>query len=230
MGTLEMVAEHVGGALSGANNTFDSVSTDTRTLAGGQLFFALRGERFDAAKFVAEAEAKGAAGAVVEARSESPLSQILVDDSRRALGVFAREWRQRFSIPIVAVTGSNGKTTTKEMIAAVLQAQWPAAADGDDTILATMGNLNNEIGLPLTVLRMRDHHSAAVLEMGASHPGDIAQLVEIGVPTVGVITNAAPAHIEGFGSLEKVAETKGELIRGLRPDAIAVLNRDDAFY
>ncbi|MDP7154394.1 MAG: UDP-N-acetylmuramoyl-tripeptide--D-alanyl-D-alanine ligase [Gammaproteobacteria bacterium] len=226
MGTLNMVARSVNGTLIGADRCFDSVSTDTRQLQSGQLFFALRGERFDAREFVAEAERRGAAGAVVEARQAVDLPQVEVEDTRIALGGLARNWRQQFEIPVIAVTGSTGKTTVKEMIAAILRVHF----SGVDKALATVGNLNNEIGLPLTVLCLRDSHAAAVLEMGASRRNDIATLAAIAKPTIGVVTNAGAAHLEGFGSEQAVAETKGELFASLDAAGIAVINRDDRFF
>jgi len=232
MGSLAMVAESVGGRLVGADARFDSVSTDTRRLKAGQLFVALRGEHFDAADFVPEAAHRGAAGAVVERCQDVPLGQVKVRDSRRALGDLARVWREQFSPTVIAVTGSNGKTTVKEMIAAILRTQ----PDGDaGKVLVTAGNLNNDIGLPLTVLKMRAGHRVAVLEMGASHRGEIGYLAQIARPGVSVITNAAPAHLAGFGTIDEVAAGKGELVermcaqaRGQRP--CAVLCRDDAFF
>ena len=165
MATLTMVAESVNGTLFGTDRDFDSVCTDTRTIQSGQLFFALRGEHFDAAEFVAEAERRGAAGAVVERHQPGELPQVQVPDTRRAIGALAKEWRSRFEITVVAVTGSNGKTTVKEMIASILRAQAKEA----EAVLVTAGNLNNDIGLPLTVLQLRAGHQAAVLEMGANH-------------------------------------------------------------
>jgi UDP-N-acetylmuramoyl-tripeptide--D-alanyl-D-alanine ligase len=226
MGTLNMVAESVNGTLIGADRNFDSISTDTRSLQAGQLYFALRGERFDAGEFVAEAERRGAAGAVVEAHQAVDLPQVEVEDTRVALAGLAGCWRKRFNVPVIAVTGSTGKTTVKEMIAAVLREHFGAA----DKTLATVGNLNNEIGLPLTLLRLRDSHATAVVEMGAGRRKDISYLAAIAVPTVGIVTNAGAAHLEGFGSEQAVAETKGELFASLGADAVAVINRDDRFF
>lgn len=226
MGTLTMVAESVKGYLVGADRAFDSVSTDTRTLQPGQLFFALHGENFDAATFVGEAERRGAAGAVVEQRQSCDLSQVEVNDARRALGQWGKSWRARFSISVIAVTGSNGKTTVKEMIASILAQELGDRAE----LLVTEGNLNNEIGLPLTVLKLCDRHRIAVLEMGASHPKEIAYLADIAAPGIGVVTNAGVAHLEGFGSEEAVAAAKGELFESLSAGGIAIINRDDRFF
>lgn len=228
MGSLSSVAKIVDGRLEGKDNRFDAVSTDTRTIGPGQLFFALRGERFDAGEFVADAADRGAAGAVVESIAPVDLSQIEVGDSRLALGALARKWRQNFSIPVIGITGSNGKTTVKELTASIMRSALEEF--GDDVVLATTGNLNNDIGLPLTLLGLRDHHQAAVIEMGANHPGEIAVLADIAAANIAVITNAARAHLEGFGSIEDVARTKGELLDSLAAGETAVLNRDDPFF
>jgi UDP-N-acetylmuramoyl-tripeptide--D-alanyl-D-alanine ligase len=192
------------------------------------LFFALRGERFDAADFVADAASRGAAGAVVEQIAPADLSQVEVGDSRLALGALARKWREKMAVPVIGITGSNGKTTVKELTAAIMRAALKDYAD--DVVLATRGNLNNDIGLPLTLLSLRDYHQAAVVEMGANHPGEIAVLADIAEVNVAVITNAARAHLEGFGSLEDVARTKGELLDSLASGDTAVLNYDDRFF
>lgn len=228
MTTLQRVAELTGGQLVGADAAFASVSTDTRTLQPGELFFALRGERFDAQQFLDEAARCGAAGAVTDRLPDISLPYIAVNDTRLALADFARGWRDQFRIPVVAITGSNGKTTVKELVAAVLRITH--GGNTTSSVLATTGNLNNEIGVPLTLLRLRPGHAAAVIEMGASGPGEIARLASIAVPDVAVITNAARAHLEGFGSLAGVAAAKGEIIDQLAADGIAVLNRDDAYF
>jgi len=226
MGTLNMVAESVHGTLIGVDRSFDSISTDTRSLQSGQLFFALQGEHFDAGEFVAEAGRRGAAGAVVETRQAVELPQVEVADTRVALGALAGSWRKRFDVPVIAVTGSTGKTTVKEMIAAILRVEFGAP----DKVLATIGNLNNEIGLPQTLLCLRESHAAAVLEMGAARRDDIAYLAGIAAPTIGIVTNAGAAHLEGFGTEQVVAETKGELFASLGADAVAVINRDDRYF
>jgi UDP-N-acetylmuramoyl-tripeptide--D-alanyl-D-alanine ligase len=225
MGTLAQVAHDTGGRLHGVNQAYEAISTDTRTLKPGDLFFALRGERFDANAFVTEAFKRGAAGAVVEARADVDLAQIEVDDSQRALGKVAHEWRMHFNLPVIGITGSNGKTTIKELTSAILRAEL-----GEGSVLATEGNFNNEIGLPLTLFRLNDTHKAAVIEMGASKPGDIGILRAIAAPGVVVISNAARAHLEGFGSVADVAKTKGEILDNLSAQSTAVLNRDDQFY
>jgi UDP-N-acetylmuramoyl-tripeptide--D-alanyl-D-alanine ligase len=210
---------------AGAGGVFDGISTDTRGIAPGSLFVALKGERFDAHDFLVDAAAKGAAGAVVRRgtelpRSAAPLFALFeVDDTRAALGALARLHRGRFAIPLGAVAGSNGKTTTKEMVAAILQTRGDA--------LATEGNLNNEIGVPLTLLRLEPSHRAGVVEVGMSNPGELARLTAIVRPTAGLVTLVAEEHLEFLGDLDGVAEAEGELYRGLSEGATAVVNADD---
>jgi UDP-N-acetylmuramoyl-tripeptide--D-alanyl-D-alanine ligase len=230
MGQLSMVAEAVGGTLIGADAGFDSVSTDTRSLEPGQLFFALRGVRHNAAEFAAHAAAAGAAGVVIEEPQAIDLPQVHVADAGQALCDFATMWRKRFDLPIVAVTGSNGKTTVKEMVGTILRTHF--AGPGEDAgVLVTWGNLNNHVGVPITLLWMRDSHRAAVIEMGASAKREIARLAAIAAPGIAIITNAGPAHLGGFGgTLNDVAAAKGELFAGLPAGSLAVINRDDPFY
>ncbi|HJW25592.1 MAG TPA: UDP-N-acetylmuramoyl-tripeptide--D-alanyl-D-alanine ligase [Rhodocyclaceae bacterium] len=222
---LSDVASAVDGRQIGADVALAGVSTDTRSIAAGQLFVALKGERFDAHDFLAQAAGQGAAAVLVSAADKLPAGQpaVVVDDTRLALGRLAAVWRARFDIPVLAVTGSNGKTTTKEMIAAVLKAQF------GDAVLATRGNLNNDIGLPLTLLGMDDHHQAAVIEMGMNHPGEIDYLTRIGAPTVALVTNAQRAHLQGMGDLHEVAREKGTIFNGLKADGVAVVNADDRY-
>ena len=230
MATLAWVAETAGGELIGPDAGFDSVSTDTRSLEAGQLFVALRGVRHDAAVFVATAAERGAAGVLVESRQSVALPQVLVPDAGKALREVAAAWRRRFDIPVLGVTGSNGKTTLKEMMAAIMRAHVQQPGE-DGGVLATWGNLNNHVGVPITLLWLRESHRAAVIEMGASAQQEIALLTRIARPTVGVITNAGPAHLAGFGgTVRHVAESKGELFAGLPASAVAVVNRDDPFY
>ncbi len=217
--TLSAVAQRVRGELRGADAAFAAVSTDSRGISRGDLFVALVGERFDGHDFLADVHAKGAAGAMVARPQALELSQIHVDDTRLGLGRLAHAWRQGFDIPVVGVTGSNGKTTVKEMIAAILGVR--------HQVLATRGNLNNDIGVPLTLLRLSAEHEAAVVEMGANHAGEIEYLASLAEPVVGVVTNAAAAHLEGFGSLDGVVAAKGELFRALPADGTAVINLDD---
>ncbi len=229
MGRLSMVANAVGGTLHGHDAEFEAVSTDTRSLQRGELFFALRGPRSNGTAFVAEAARLGAAGAAVEALQEADLPQVEVADTRLAFGDLARCWRARFPIPLVGITGSNGKTTVKEMTASIVRVALAGVGDADP-VLMTWGNLNNEIGMPRTLLYLNASHRAAVIEMGAARRGDIAYLARIAAPTVAVVTNAARAHLQGFGSIEEVALTKGELFEALPADGTAVINRDDRFF
>jgi len=209
------------GRMNGADVRFSSVSIDTRNIVPGDLFIAIKGENFDANDFVADAERLGAAAVVVQRNVAIQLSNVVVGDTRHALGQLAAEWRKRSRVPVVGITGSNGKTTVKEMVAAVL--------NEIDNVLFTRDNLNNEIGVPLTLLKLQDQNNYAVIEMGANHAGEIAYTSGLAVPDVAVITNAGAAHLEGFGSLEGVARAKGELITGLSDNGVAVLNADDKF-
>jgi UDP-N-acetylmuramoyl-tripeptide--D-alanyl-D-alanine ligase len=219
--TLAAFAQSCSGTLHGADRAYTGVSSDTRTLKSGELFVALRGPRFNANDFLNAAEAAGAAGAVVDTRVERALPQIVVADTQAALSVSAAVWRAQYSMPVVGVAGSNGKTTVKEMIAAILERAGPT--------LATRGNLNNHIGVPLTLHRLDASHKYAVVEIGANRAGEVADLVTIARPTVGLITNAGAEHLEGFGSLEGVARAEGEMVAGLDATATAVLNADDEF-
>jgi UDP-N-acetylmuramoyl-tripeptide--D-alanyl-D-alanine ligase len=203
---------------------FDGVSTDSRTLVPGALFVALRGERFDAHGFLADVVAGGAAGAVIQAehpRAAVPRGFPLyeVPDTLQALGSLGRFHRRRFTLPVGAVGGSNGKTTTKEMVGAILAVRGPA--------LKTEGNLNNEVGLPLTLFRLRPEHVAAVVELGMNHAGEMSRLTAVAEPGAALITTVQPEHLEGLGSIEGVADAEGELFAGLSPAAMAVVNLDD---
>ncbi|MGH8401015.1 MAG: UDP-N-acetylmuramoyl-tripeptide--D-alanyl-D-alanine ligase [Gammaproteobacteria bacterium] len=218
---LSQVATAVGGKLIGNDAAFAGVSTDTRKLAKGDLFVAITGATYDAHNFLPVAQERGAAGALVQRQNSGcSLPQIVVSDTRRALGVYAKHWRSRFDIPVIGVTGSSGKTTLKEMLAQMMRRK--------GATLATRGNLNNDIGLPLTLLELDASHRAAVIEMGTNHPGEIAYLADITAPSVGVITNAGPAHLEFLGSVEGVAREKGALFAALGPQGVAVINADDA--
>ncbi len=209
------------GRLAGADGPYTGVSTDTRTLARGELFVALRGPRFDGHTFLATAAAAGAAGAVVESEQDTSLAQIVVPDTLGALGRAAARWRAQFDVPLVGVAGSNGKTTVKGMVASILS---QAGAT-----VATRGSLNNHIGVPLTLFRLDPAHRFAVVEIGANHPGEVAALVELARPRIGLITNAGAEHLEGFGSLEGAARAEGEMVEGLGPQGVAILNADDPF-
>ncbi|MBK7648403.1 MAG: UDP-N-acetylmuramoyl-tripeptide--D-alanyl-D-alanine ligase [Betaproteobacteria bacterium] len=223
---LSQVADATQGRLIGNDVEVTGVSTDTRTVADGQLFIALSGERFDAHDFLDQAITAGATALLVSDESKLPAgcSAVVVgDDTRLALGRLAAAWRARFSLPVIAVTGSNGKTTTKEMVAAILKVAFGTS------VLSTRGNLNNDIGLPLTLLGLRPTHRAAVIEMGMNHPGEIAYLAQIGSPTVALVTNAQRAHLEGMGDLEEVAREKGSIFGGLLPNGVAIINADDTY-
>ena len=219
--TLVEFARACGGRLAGADAAYTDVVSDSRTLQAGQLFVALKGPTFNGRDFLPAALAAGAAGAVVDAAQPVALPQIVVGDTQAALTRAARSFRSAFSGPLIGVAGSNGKTTAKEMLAAIL------AEAG--VCLATRGNLNNHIGVPLTLLRLTAEHRFAVVEMGANHAGEVAALVEVARPTIGLITNAGAEHLEGFGSLEGVARAEGEMVAGLAPTATAVINADDEF-
>jgi UDP-N-acetylmuramoyl-tripeptide--D-alanyl-D-alanine ligase len=223
--TLAEAAAVLAGKTSGAPARFDGVSTDSRSLKPNELFVALRGERFDGHDFLAAAAQRGAAGAMVDRRCAGPfpLPVVIVDDTRRALGALARAWRRRFSPALVAVTGSNGKTTVKEMLAAILRAH-----AGEPAVLATSGNLNNDIGVPLTVLRLRGEHRWCALELGMNHRGEIAYLAGIAAPTVALVNNAQREHLEFMNSVEEVAAENGSVYEALAADGIAVVNADDA--
>jgi UDP-N-acetylmuramoyl-tripeptide--D-alanyl-D-alanine ligase len=219
--TLAQFARACGGELHGEDVAFTDVVSDSRSLNPRQLFVALKGAHFDGNDFLGAAEAAGAAGALVERRQRRALPQIVVRDTQAALTAAARTWRAGFGGALIGVAGSNGKTTTKEMTAAILQQAGEC--------LATRGNLNNHIGVPLTLLRLSAEHRFAVIEIGANHAGEVAALVDIARPTVGLITNAGAEHLEGFKSLEGVARAEGEMVAGLEPQATAVLNADDEF-
>jgi UDP-N-acetylmuramoyl-tripeptide--D-alanyl-D-alanine ligase len=219
--TLAEAARAVGGQLIGADHRFGAVATDSRTLQPGALFVALRGPNFDGRDFVAAAAARGAIGAIVDRAVAHALPQIVVADGLRALQELGQAWRAEFSIPIVAVAGSNGKTTAKEMTAAILSRM--------GACMATHGNLNNHIGVPLTLMRLEASHRSAVVEMGANRIGDVAELVRLARPTVGLITNAGAEHLEGFGNLDGVAQGEGEMVSCLEPDATGIINADDAY-
>jgi UDP-N-acetylmuramoyl-tripeptide--D-alanyl-D-alanine ligase len=222
---LSEAAQAIGGNVIGNDVAFTAVSTDSRNISRGDLFVALRGERFDGHDYVADCVQHGAAAALVSQPVGGDVPQLVVKDTRLALGELAAYWRSKFSMPLAAVTGSNGKTTVKEMLAAILR----VAAGSDDAVLATQGNLNNDIGLPMTLLKLRAVHQFAVAEMGMNHAGEIAYLTKIGKPTVALINNALPAHLEGLGSVEGVARAKGEIFQGLAESGTAVINADDDF-
>ncbi len=219
--TLGEFAHACGGRLTGTDRAFTNVASDTRGLVRDELFVALRGPHFDGNEFVAAAAAAGAAGALVDREQQIALAQIVVRDTQVALEQAAHAWRGAYGGALIGVAGSNGKTTAKEMTAAILAEAGPC--------LATRGNLNNHIGVPLTLLRLTAAEHFAVVEIGANRAGEVAHLVSIARPTVGMITNAGAEHLEGFGSLAGVARAEGEMVAGLAPSATAVINADDEF-
>jgi UDP-N-acetylmuramoyl-tripeptide--D-alanyl-D-alanine ligase len=230
MMTLVDAARALGATIVGGDVRFDSVSTDSRSIEPGALFVALRGEHFDGHDYVGAARERGAAAAMVErvagvAAQAAGLPLLVVGDAKLALGALAKHWRTRFRIPVIGVVGSNGKTTVKEMLAAVLREHF-----GTPRVLATAGNLNNDIGLPLTCLRLREVHACAVLEIGMNHPGETAYLAGIAQPTVALVNNAQREHQEFMNSIDEVAAEHAALVRALPGDGVAVLNRDDPHF
>lgn len=224
---LSQVAQVLGGELVGKDLEFASVSTDSRNIAAGDLFVALQGDLFDGSQFVLLAAEKGAVAALVNAASyhgeAMPCPIVLVKDTRLGLGKLAGYWRDQFSIPLVAITGSNGKTTVKEMLSAILR----EAAGSAEAVLATKGNFNNDIGMPLTLLRLRREHKFAVIELGMNHAGEIDYLTRLAHPDVAVINNAGSAHIANLGSMQAIAQAKGEIYAGLNKQGVAIINADE---
>lgn len=220
--TMNDAASAVNARLAGdASLQFNGVNTDSRNIKRGELFVALKGPNFDAHDYVGQVVESGAAAVMVERDVDVPVPQLIVPGTLQALGQLAQHWRLQFDIPLVGVTGSNGKTTVKEMLASIFRIQWET--------LATQGNLNNNIGLPLTLLKLGKQHQAAVIEMGANHPGEIAYLTGLTKPQVALITNAGAAHLEGFGSVAGVASAKGEIYQGLSDAGVAVINANDEY-
>ncbi len=218
--TLATAARVLNAPLHGNDVEFFGVSGDTRKLKPGDLYVALQGARFDGHAFLPEAEKAGAAAALISRPHATVLPNVRVNDTRLALGALAAYWRRQFSIPVIAVTGSNGKTTVKNMIAAILQETGPG--------LATLGNLNNDLGVPLTLLRLRAGDRYAVIEMGMNHAGEIDYLTRMAQPTIALVNNAAEAHLAGLGNVVNVARAKGEIFAGLDNNGVAVINADDA--
>jgi UDP-N-acetylmuramoyl-tripeptide--D-alanyl-D-alanine ligase len=224
---LATAAQAIGARHIGANAVFDRVTTDSRDLRPDDLFVGIRGERFDGQAFADQALSAGAAAVMVEAGAQilTPNARVIeVDDSRLALGRLAAFWRGRFISPLIAVTGSNGKTTVKEMLASILR-----QVAGGSGVLATAANLNNDIGVPLTLLRLDARHRYAVVEMGMNHLGEIAYLSRLARPTKALINNAGTAHIGELGSVDAIARAKGEIFEGLEKNGTAIINSDDAF-
>lgn len=220
MMALSELGRAIGGELRHGDAVFSRVGIDGRAVQTGDLFVALRGERHDGHAFVRQAREAGAVAALVAEWVDIDLPQLRVPDTLDALQRASAHWRSRYTHPVVAVTGSNGKTTTKQLLAAIFAERGP--------VLATHGNLNNHIGVPLTLLRLRDEHRTAVIEMGANHAGEIALLTRLARPDIGVVTQAGDAHLEGFGSRDGVAHAKGELFAGLE-GGVAVINADDPY-
>ncbi|GAA5784536.1 UDP-N-acetylmuramoyl-tripeptide--D-alanyl-D-alanine ligase [Chitiniphilus shinanonensis] len=223
--TLRETALALEGQLIGdhADTVFERVTTDSRDVRPGDLFVALKGDRFDGHDFVAGALAQGAVAALVQNAAGDAGPRIVVGDTLAALGRLGSYWRDKLDPVVVGITGSNGKTTVKEMTATVL-----AAHAGADAVLATRGNLNNHIGVPLTLLALRPQHRYAVIEMGMNHFGEIDYLTRLARPDVALVNNAGAAHLEALGSVEGVARAKGEIFGGLPDDGVAIINADDA--
>jgi UDP-N-acetylmuramoyl-tripeptide--D-alanyl-D-alanine ligase len=222
---LSEVAQALDGCVVGADVAFSAVSTDSRRIEAGQLFIALVGPNFDGHNYLAEVAGKGAVAALVQREvADAPLPQLVVADTRIALGRLGALNRAVFNKPLAAVTGSSGKTTVKEMLASILR----AGLNGP--VLATHGNLNNDLGAPLTLLELAPEHVAAVIELGANHIGEIAYTVGLTRPDVAIINNAGLAHVGEFGGPEKIVEAKGEILEGLSEQGVAVLNRDDKAF
>lgn len=206
---------------------FKGISTDSRTLQPGNLFIALEGENHDGHLFIEDIRQKGAVAALVKHRVDSPLLQVLVPDTVKALGALAHEWRKQFNLPLVGLTGSNGKTTLKNMVASILRA---ACGSNKAEVLATEANYNNHIGVPMMLAQLNAEHRYGVIEMGMNHFGEITYLTQMLCPTVAIINNAAPAHLQGVTDLAGVAKAKGEIFLGLALTGTAILNADDQFF
>lgn len=216
---LSELAGWVQGHVHGSDASFNAVNIDSRTLAPGQLFWALRGLQFDGHDFIKMAEQKGAVACVVDKPIDTALPSLIVSDTHQALGVAATYYRQQFHIPVIAITGSCGKTTTKALLASILGLIGPT--------LYPEQSFNNDIGLPLTLLRLEAEHQFAVLELGTNHPGEIATITAIAQPTIAGITNIGPVHLEGFGSIEAIAQEKRSIFNGLVPQGTAIINVDE---
>ena len=219
--SLKDIAEILSVEYIGENITVKGLSTDTRTIKGGELFLALKGPNFDGHDFIKVALEKGAVACLVQDKVDAE-NVVITHDTHQALGLLAKAWRKNFNKPVFAITGSNGKTTVKEMIASIVSQS--------QSVMATHGNLNNDIGVPLTLFRLNESYDAAVIEMGANHSGEIGYLTNITLPDIAVITNIGSAHLEGFGSIENTAKAKGEIFQGLSKSGTAIINSDDQFF
>ncbi len=216
------ISKAVNGQPLGTDMLCESVGSDSRNIIKNQLFVAIKGENFDGNTFASEAIKQGAAAVLISDTKSAARPAVLVSNTRLALGALAKHWRNQFQIPLLAITGSNGKTTVKEMVSAILKA-------AKHNVLATTGNLNNDIGMPMTLLKLRAEHTVAVIEMGMNHLGEIDYLTHIAQPNIAVINNAGTAHIGELGSRENIAKAKGEIFAGLSDDGIAIINADDDF-
>ena len=220
--SVQQIAQMIGGKAHGENVNVSAVSIDSRTIGMNQLFIALKGLRYDGHQYINSAYSNGASAVIASSPLDIALPWIEVGDTTTALTRFASEWRQKLRTVIVGLTGSNGKTTTKDMLAEIVGLC--------KKTLATKGNLNNHIGVPLTLLRLRESDECAIVEMGANHVNEIKALCDIAKPNVGIVLNAGSAHLEGFGSLAKVAEGKGEIYQSLGEKDTAIFNCDDTYY
>jgi UDP-N-acetylmuramoyl-tripeptide--D-alanyl-D-alanine ligase len=225
MMSLSEAAAAMQGRLDGADGRFSGVSTDTRSVGKDELFVAIRGDKFDGHAFLGTAKERGATGALVDEKftSTSPIPAITVDDTRKGLGRLGRHWRLRFAPTVIAITGSNGKTTTKEMLASILRSH-----AGEGGALATRGNLNTDIGVPITLLNLRASHRYCAIELGMNHPGEIAMLAAIALPTVALVNNAQREHLEFMQTVEAVAEENASVFDALPADGVAVFYAEDA--
>lgn len=224
--SLAEIAEITNGQVYGEEVVVNGLSTDTRSMKPGNLFVALIGDLFDPHIVIDEGGANQAGAVLVQRKVEANISQVVVKDTYEALQQIAAAWRKRFSLPVIGVTGSNGKTSVKELIKQILSA---SLSSSEGEVLATVGNLNNHIGVPLTLCKLNDAHRFAVVEMGANHVGEIATLAKLAEPNIGVITNIGPAHLEGFGSIEGVVRAKSELYQNLNENGVAVINADEHY-
>ena len=218
---LSEAAKTIGASLNGEDVIFSGCSTDSRTIEKGNLFIALKGENFDGHKYISVAEKKGASSLIVDHEISNTKSFIKVKNTRKAMGLLAKSWREKITIPLIAITGSNGKTTVKEMVTNILSTV--------SSVHATPGNLNNDIGVPKTLFGLNKNHNYAVVEMGANNSGEIEWLSKISLPNVAVITQCAPAHLEGFKNIESVAKAKAEIYLGLQSSGTAIINADDIY-
>ena len=220
--SIAQISEVVGGELFGVDGQCAGVKIDSRLLADNDLFVAIPGEKFDGHDYLRQAKKAGAVAALVSARSEVEITQILVEDTTIALGILGKHWRSSFGVPVIGITGSNGKTTVTALVSSILNV--------NGTSLSPKGSFNNQWGVPLTLLGLTDEHDYLVVEMGMNHAGELDYLTHLVTPDVALITNAAPAHLEGLGSVEKIASAKAEIFNGLTEKGVAILNLDDAFY